>query len=255
MTTYTIALAKGGSTKTTTAAELAHALAARGRRVLAIDLEQQGNLSSRLGVTGDTEVTAGAAEVLLNPRIKVQDAAIEAPSVPGVQVLVGTDALEGAAQQAAIVSVLRARIPTWGEWDDVVIDTPPAMGNLTLGALAAADVIVAPVPCEPESWEQLGRLERYITEVVQIMREDAHVAWVLPTKHNARRRLDRELIEALAEQYPGRVTPPVREATIVRESYLEGQPVSVYAPRAAVSEDYARALDAILDPAPEGDSR
>ena len=61
MTVYTVALSKGGSTKTTTAAEIAAALAAAGRRVLAIDLDQQGNLTTRLGLTDDSEVPAVAA--------------------------------------------------------------------------------------------------------------------------------------------------------------------------------------------------
>src|SRR5690349_24443498 len=89
MTVYAVALSKGGSTKTTTAAELVTALAQQGRRVLAIDLDQQGNLTTRLGVTDDTEVAAVAADVL-TAAASASDAAIPAPSVPGAHLLAGT---------------------------------------------------------------------------------------------------------------------------------------------------------------------
>ena len=89
MTVYVVALSKGGSTKTTTAAELVAALARRGRRVLAVDLDQQGNLTTRLGVGDSTEVNAVAAEVLTAEATAIE-AAVEAPSVPGASVLAGT---------------------------------------------------------------------------------------------------------------------------------------------------------------------
>ncbi|MGO4610890.1 ParA family protein, partial [Variovorax sp. 2RAF20] len=83
MTIYAIALSKGGSTKTTTAAELAATLAAAGRRVLAIDLDEQGNLTTRLGVTEDAEVSGVAADVLIGDAT-AEEAAFPSPTVPGV---------------------------------------------------------------------------------------------------------------------------------------------------------------------------
>lgn len=83
MTVYCVALSKGGSTKTTTAAGIVAGLARRGRRVLAIDLDQQGNLTTRLGVTDDTEVSAVAADVL-TAEASASEAAVDAPGAcPG----------------------------------------------------------------------------------------------------------------------------------------------------------------------------
>ena len=126
MTVYAVALSKGGSTKTTTAAELVAALARRGRRVLAIDLDQQGNLTTRLGVTDDTEVSAVAADVL-TAEATAPEAAIDAPSVPGASVLAGTHDLASLDHRPEVITALRDHLPeVAGEWDDVVIDTPPA---------------------------------------------------------------------------------------------------------------------------------
>ena len=110
MTIYAVALSKGGSTKTTTAAELVAALARRGRRVLAIDLDQQGNLTTRLGVTDDTEVSAVAADVL-TAEATAPEAAIDAPSVPGASILAGTHDLASLDQRPEVITALRDHLP------------------------------------------------------------------------------------------------------------------------------------------------
>jgi chromosome partitioning protein len=239
MTIYAVALSKGGSTKTTTAGELVAALARRGRRVLAIDLDQQGNLTTRLGVTDDTEVSAVAADVL-TAEATAPEAAIAAPSVPGASILAGTHDLASLDQRPEVITALRDHLPeVAGEWDDVVIDTPPALGLVTLAALAAADVVVAAVACETEAYDQLDRL----------------VHWIVPTRYDSRRLLDRDVVDMLSEQHPGRVTVPVREAVAARDAYTSGMPVSVFAPGSGIAADYAAALAPIIGtPEPVGTS-
>ncbi len=251
MTVYVVALSKGGSTKTTTAAELVAELARRGRRVLAIDLDQQGTLTVRLGVTGSTEVIAVAADVLTG-EASATDAAIAAPSVPGASVLAGTHDLAGLEQRAEVITSLRDHLPeVAGEWDDIVIDTPPAMGLVTLAALAAADVVVAAVACATEAYDQLDRLAEVIAQrIAPRLRPGQVVRWIVPTRYDGRRLLDREIVETLQEQHPGKVTPPVREAVAAKDSYTAGQPVSLYAPRSAVAGDYSAAMAAIIDAHP-----
>lgn len=246
MTVYAVALAKGGSTKTTTAAELVTGLAARGRRVLAIDLDQQGNLTTRLGVTPETEVEAVAAEVL-SGQASAGAAAVSAPSVPGAHIIAGTHDLATLEHRPEVITALRDHLPELGEWDDVVIDTPPAMGLVTLAALAAADVVVAPVPCETEAYDQLHRLVQVIEQrIAPRMRPGQRVHWVMPTRYDGRRVLDRDVVDMLTEHFPGRVTSPVREAVAARDAYTAGQPVSIYAPRSGIAADYAAALAPIL---------
>lgn len=247
MTIYAVALSKGGSTKTTTAAELIAALAAQGRRVLAIDLDQQGNLTTRLGVTEDTEVSAVAADVLTGEATAIE-AAIPAPSVPGATLIVGTDDLATMDQRPEVIAGLRDHLPEVAEhWDDIVIDTPPALGLVTLAALAAADVVVAAVACETEAYEQLARLEAVIAQrVAPRLRKGQRVHWIVPTRYDPRRLLDREIVEMLNETYPNQVTSPIREAVAARDAYTLGMPVSVFAPTSGIAADYAAALAPII---------
>ncbi len=253
MTVYAVALSKGGSTKTTTAAELVAALARRGRRVLAIDLDQQGNLSRRMGLTDSTEVSAVAADVLTAEATAIE-AAVPAASVPGADVLVGTHDLADLDQQPEVITSLRDHLPeVAGEWDDVVIDTPPALGLVTLAALAAADVVVAALVCQTEAYDQLGRLVQVIDRRVTRMKRDQRLHWIVPTRHDRRRLLDRDVIETLEKEYPGRVTTPVREAVAAADAYTARMPVSVYDPESPVARDYAAAMTQIIG-TPEPDA-
>lgn len=247
MTVYAVALSKGGSTKTTTAAEIAAALAGRGRKVLAVDVDQQGNFSRRLGLTDDTEVDAVAADVLVG-KASAREAAVASPSVAGVDVLAGTHDLTEIDHLPEVLVSLRDYLPMIaGEWDDVVIDTPPALGMLTLAALAAADVIVAAVACETEAYDQLGRLDDVIAgRVAPRLRPGAYVHWIVPTRYDGRRLLDREVVAELEATHPGRVTTPIREAVAARDAYTAGLPVSRYVPGSGIAQDYEAAMAQII---------
>lgn len=244
-TVYAIALPKGGSTKTTTAAELAARLAAAGHRTVAIDLDRQGNMTTRLGIGRDAAPEAVAAEVLTQAAT-VDDAAMESPTVPGVWVVAGTSDLSEIEQQPDMVLALSVLIPTLTSWDAVVIDTPPAQGVLTLAALAAADQVIASASVDAESYDQLRELERLVERVSQRLRPGQQIHWVVPTKYNRRRLLDREVLAEMTTRYDGRVTSPVREAVAVRDAYVSGMPIGIYAPDSPVAQDYADALAPIV---------
>lgn len=250
MTVYTLALPKGGTGRTTTAAELVAHLAAAGRRVLAIDLDQQGNLSTRLGFTSDTEVNGTAADVL-TADATATEAATPAPAVAGVHALVGTTELIAVDDNppADLVTSLRDHLPTvtgpTGPWDDVVIDLALAMSRTALAALAAADVVIAPVAASMESLAQLPRLEGTIRDLTRRVRPGLALSWVVPTRADHRRLLTRDVLEALHETYPGQVTGPVREAVAVADAFTAGLPVSLYRPGSAVAADYTAALEQI----------
>lgn len=251
MTVYAVALSKGGSTKTTTAAEVIAELARRGRTVLGIDLDQQGNLTRRMGIRDGAGVSAVAADVLLADAT-AQEAAVPAPSVPGASVLTGTYELADLDQRPEVITALRDYLPTLaGEWDDVVIDTPPALGLVTLAALAAADVVIAAVACETEAYDQLARLEDVIRQrIASRMRPGQRVHWIIPTRYDSRRLLDREIVELLRETRPGTVTTPIRETVQARDAYTNGQPVSIYAPGSGIAVDYASAIATVITNSP-----
>lgn len=252
---YTVAQGKGGVGKSTTAAELVHFLAAGGRTVLAIDLDQQANLSQRLGVVATTELNEHqgrgltATEVLLG-EASFDMAAIEAPSVPGAQILVGSHDLadvEKDPRATDLVTSLRDTLPNVAtRWDAVVIDTPPALGGLTLAGLAAADAIIVPVCMTAEAYDQVGRLSEILDQRIgRRIRPGQEISWIVPTKFDGRRRIDREVLAELRNNHGEKVLTPVREAIAAADSYAAGMPLGRYDPRSRPALDYADALQTI----------
>lgn len=242
---YTIALGKGGTGKSSIAAELVRQLSDAGRRVVALDVDRQGNFTTRLGVDRNTEVEYVSADVLTG-EATIEDAAIPSPSVDGVHVVAATNGLSGLDNRPEIVAGLRASLADTTAWDDIVIDTPPSLGPLTQAAITAADVIVAPVSCDGEAYEQLAQLQQFIQERVnRPMRRDLQIDWVIPTKYDKRRVLDREVIELLHERYGEHVTPPIRETVVVKDSYLAKLPVSLYAPSHVIVDDFRQSLGVV----------
>lgn len=130
--------------------------------------------------------------------------------------------------------MLRDLLPD-AAWDDVVIDTPPSLWFLTRAALAAADVVVAPVTCEAEAYEQLDRLRLYIAAKVTPLRPGQEIHAVIPTRYDSRRILDREVLAMLQARYPGKVQQPIREGVVARDAYVDRKPVSASAPESGVA--------------------
>lgn len=246
MTVYTVALRKGGSTKTTTAAELVAHLAAAGRRVLAVDLDQQGNLSTRLGITAATVVAGDSAQLLTGEK-EAAEVAVQSPSVAGAHVIIGTQALADAEQLPEVIVGLRDYLPSitgpGQAWDDVVIDTPPGTGTVTLAALAAADQVIAATAATAEAYEQVAGLAEVISHrVAPRLRPGQSIHWIVPAIVDERQRLDREVLDALREEHNGRVTRPIRKGVAARDAYTAGMPVSVYDPSSGVAADYLEAM-------------
>jgi chromosome partitioning protein len=230
----TVANQKGGVGKTTTAVNIAVALAQHGLRVLLVDLDPQGNASTALGVDHHEGVPS-IYDVLIDG-VKVADVARPADGVDGLWCVPATIDLAGAEIELVSVVARESRLDRAlrdydADLDYVLIDCPPSLGLLTVNALVAAREVLIPIQCEYYALEGVGQLLKNIELVRAHLNRDLEVSTVLLTMFDARTRLATGVAEDVRRQFGDKVLRSVIPRSVrVSEAPSYGQTVMTYDP-------------------------
>jgi chromosome partitioning protein len=245
-----VALSKGGVGKTTTAVNLAYALARMGNRVLLVDADTQGQAGNLLLPTPALP-HRGLADVLLN-HCSPQEAMVEAR--PGLYLLAGGIALNVAkreiegrsfGQEHALREALQ---PLDGTADYVILDTSPAWDSLASNAMFYAQEILAPISLE---WMSLDRLAAFVSRIqaVQKYHPALRLRYLLPTFLDGRVRKSAELMDVLRERYADVLCQPIHYSVRVSESPAFHQTIFEYGPTCPAAKDYAKLAERIANDA------
>lgn len=234
---------KGGVGKTTTALNLAHALALSGARVMALDMDPQGHLGKGFGLNGEAE--QGLDEVLLDGT-PFEEAVIETRErlrlAPAGERLAEVEmvAQGGASRGFRLHQALDGKT---GDVDFVFIDCPPSAGLLSMNALFAVEEVVVPVSSDYLALHGVSRFMMILQHIEQALNRKMKV-WIALTRYQERRRLARDVRTTLTEYFPGRVlATPVRESAALAECPGHGKTIFEYQRGGNGAADYRQLAD------------
>ena len=249
MSIIAISNQKGGIGKTTTATALTEALSIAGYSVLLVDADPQGNATATAGIAVNTDAptlrevltgTAPAEGAIVRSQTLKADILPSSPHLVGIEKEIGDAPGKEYRMKETIAEQAAA-------YDFIIIDTPPALGTLTVNALTAADYLIIPTTTDNYALMGIGQLYLTISAVKKYCNPALKIAGLLITRHSGHTVLSRDLAEAVKETAAAMGTrafeTTIREAVAVREAQARRMGLFQHAPDSKPAIDY-RALAA-----------
>ena len=222
---------KGGVGKTTTAVNLAACLAYKGKKVVVVDSDPQGNASSGLGINKD-KIENSLYDCLIDSE-KTESAVMKTltrdlwviPSLPDLSAA----EIELASQKNREFFLEKVLEKVKDRFDYIIIDSPPALGMLTINIMTAADSILIPIQCEYYSLEGLSQLMSSVKTIKKSLNTDLEIEGILATMYDGRTNLSNQVLDEVKKHFPDKVfATPIPRNVRLSEAPSYGQPIIKY---------------------------
>ena len=237
-----IANQKGGVGKTTTTVNLSTILAKKGKNILLIDADPQGNATSGLGVTKEVELSVydvliGETEI---------DKTLQDTIIKNLKICPSNISLAGAEVQLVPMMSREQRLKTKldkikDKYDFILIDCPPSLGLITLNAFTASDSVLIPIQCEYFALEGLGQLLNTVNLVKKHLNKDLDIEGALLTMYDARTNLSNQVVKEVKKYFENKVYKTVIPRNVrLSEAPSYGMPISLYDPKSKGAKSYEK---------------
>ena len=237
-----VANQKGGVGKTTTTVNLGTIIAKKGKKVLLIDADPQGNASSGLGVEKDVEYST--YDILVNDT-KLEDA-IQDTIIKNLKVCPANMSLAGAEVELVSMMSREQRLKEKldeikDQFDYIFIDCPPSLGLITLNSFTASDSVLIPVQCEYFALEGLGQLLNTVNLVKKHLNKNIRIEGALLTMYDIRTNLSNQVVKEVKKYFENKVYKTVIPRNVrLSEAPSYGMPITEYDPRSKGAKSYTK---------------